>query len=250
MDLHVERIGQGKSVVMLHSGGGDSRDWTFLAPLLSEHYQVIMVDARGCGQSPAPIGPANYVADLLELLDELQLEKATLLGLQVGGQIATEFALQHSERVQELVLLTPELANFRHASDICIYHRTVMEALPDVAHMVELAMEAPFFPVIKNSPHFDFMKTINLHNTHRLMEWAASGPPIWPTIPAIEHLNELEPRTLHIHGTLDHPDSKKIAEQYEVAQHIQFATIVGADQKLNFTHPEELAELIVSFLKE
>ena len=51
MDLHYEVNGNGYPVVLLHSGGADLRDWTFVAPLLSKHYMVVSFDGRGAGKS-------------------------------------------------------------------------------------------------------------------------------------------------------------------------------------------------------
>lgn len=52
MDLYYEVNGNGHPVVLLHSGGADLRDWTFLTSLLAKHYKVVTFDGRGTGKSP------------------------------------------------------------------------------------------------------------------------------------------------------------------------------------------------------
>lgn len=54
MDLYYEVSGIGKPVVLLHSGGADLRDWTFVAPLLARHYKVVAFDGHDAGKSPSP----------------------------------------------------------------------------------------------------------------------------------------------------------------------------------------------------
>lgn len=63
--------GSGHPVVLIHGGGADLRQWTFLASLLSKDYKVIAFDGRGAGKSPSPIKHANYVEDVLALMDYL-----------------------------------------------------------------------------------------------------------------------------------------------------------------------------------
>lgn len=112
MDLHFEVNGKGLPVVLIHGGGVDLRQWTFLASLLTENYQVIVFDGRGAGKSPSPIKHANYVEDVLALMDYLELNQATIIGHSMGGQIATDFALNYPERVSKLVLIAPSLTGF------------------------------------------------------------------------------------------------------------------------------------------
>lgn len=54
MDLYYESNGEGHPVVLIHSGGADLREWTFVASLLAKNYKVVAFDGRGAGQSPSP----------------------------------------------------------------------------------------------------------------------------------------------------------------------------------------------------
>ena len=65
------------------------------------------MDTRGQGQSTGGDGELNFsvfAADLLALMDHLQIAKAHLLGFSDGGNLALTFALAHPERVQSLIL--------------------------------------------------------------------------------------------------------------------------------------------------
>ncbi|TCP59371.1 pimeloyl-ACP methyl ester carboxylesterase [Tumebacillus sp. BK434] len=248
MDLHYEVLGAGQPVVLLHGGGTDSRDWTPLAPLLSEKYKVVLPDARGCGQSPAPVEPPHYVNDLLALLDHLEFEKATLIGHSVGGQIATEFAFSHPNRVQDLILVSPALSGFAHATEFVELSQRVWAAATDPAKMTELTLEACFYSNVMKSPHRGLMAEMTAHNIKKMFQWQTRDSQ-WPTPRAIERLHELPVRTLFFRGTLDTLDSSRIAEHFRAAPDIRFVEIEGGDHKINLTHSEELFANIMSFLE-
>jgi pimeloyl-ACP methyl ester carboxylesterase len=75
---------------------------------------VIAVDAHGFGESPAtgPFAIADLADDLAALLDRLEIARATVLGMSMGGYAALAFAARHRDRLSALVL-----ADTRAAAD-------------------------------------------------------------------------------------------------------------------------------------
>ncbi len=105
-----------KGVVMLLMGtGGDALIWPpqFVQAFVQAGYQLIRTDHRGTGMSDwvknwdrkNPYTIADMAGDALAVLDALQIEKAHLVGLSMGGMIAQEIAIQQPERVASLTLL-------------------------------------------------------------------------------------------------------------------------------------------------
>jgi 3-oxoadipate enol-lactonase len=104
--------GDGPPLVLLHPGVGDSRIWApVLAPLVAK-YRVIRYDARGFGQSPAPVRSFSLVRDLIAVLDHVGVERAAFVGCSQGGASSLGLALEQPERVSALVLLCPGLPGF------------------------------------------------------------------------------------------------------------------------------------------
>jgi pimeloyl-ACP methyl ester carboxylesterase len=109
-----DRGGGGAPVVLLHPFPLSRGSWNGLADALAAHHRVIAVDARGFGESPlaAPYAIADLADDLAALLAELDVERATVLGMSMGGYTALAFAARHPDRLAALVL-----ADTRAAAD-------------------------------------------------------------------------------------------------------------------------------------
>jgi pimeloyl-ACP methyl ester carboxylesterase len=110
-ELHVEVSGAGPPLVLLHGLGGSGADWAPQVEALSDRFQVIVPDARGCGRSRdlvAPFGPftiEQLALDLAALLDDLEVGAAHVLGWSMGGMIALQLAADAPGRVASLVIV-------------------------------------------------------------------------------------------------------------------------------------------------
>ncbi|MDZ8055627.1 MAG: alpha/beta fold hydrolase [Aulosira sp. ZfuVER01] len=248
-DLYYEIQGTGEAIALIHSGGADLRDWQLIAPLLAKNYQAIAFDGRGAGKSPAPLEPANYVEDLTKLLDHIGIDKATLVGHSIGGQIATDFALTYPQRVSKLVLVAPGLSGYQFSPEMEQWYAQVMTAAPDVERMVKLMLDGCIYSTIMNSPQSELMYEMTKHNTQRYFDWKSSEQ-VWPQPPAIARLHELQAKTLFIIGTKDSNDIFRIAELFQQVPDIHFAKIDGADHMPTLTHSAEVYNLICDFLNK
>src|ERR1044071_4372018 len=103
--LYYEALGKGPAVVLIHGGLVDSRLWDDQMRPLSKHFRGARYDLRAFGRSAAAAEPFSHLEDLRGLLDFLKVDKATLVGLSLGGIIAADFALEHPGRVERLVLV-------------------------------------------------------------------------------------------------------------------------------------------------
>jgi pimeloyl-ACP methyl ester carboxylesterase len=88
-----------------------------MVPYLEKHFQVIMLDNRGVGQTEKPAGPytASMLAtDTVGLLDALNIEIAVVMGHSMGGFIAQAIALDYPQRVSKLILASTNFGGPRH----------------------------------------------------------------------------------------------------------------------------------------
>lgn len=106
--LHYEVHGeQGPWLVLVSGIGGHGAFWTEQVRHFSSSYRVVIHDQRGHGQSTgggADSGIAQASSDVLKLLDELGADRVFLVGHSMGGLIVQQFALDHGDRVEGLVI--------------------------------------------------------------------------------------------------------------------------------------------------
>ncbi|MBT2288727.1 alpha/beta hydrolase [Paenibacillus albidus] len=248
MELFYEIEGDGSPIVMIHSGGVDSRVWRYMVPELAQSFKVITFDGRGTGHSPAMQEPTSLVEDLRKLLEHLGLDRVTLVGHSMGGQVATDFTLSYPSMVEQLVVIAPSLTGFVYSQEFTNYMTSVNAAAPDISKLVELSLAAPIYRSTMASPHSSFLSEMHAHYMTRVFtEWACFEV-LWPEPPAIERLEKIAASTLFIQGTIEWPDMYNIAEHFKRVPAIQFATIKGADHMLVLTHAEQLANCIQHFI--
>jgi len=107
IDMYYEEHGSGDPLLLIMGLAADSTAWMFQVPDFSARYRTIVFDNRGVGRSSKPSGPytiAQMADDAAGVLDTLDVARANVVGVSMGGMIAQELALRHPQRVRDLVL--------------------------------------------------------------------------------------------------------------------------------------------------
>lgn len=113
LDLHGNRLayqdeGQGEAILLLHGMAGSSETWRSVIRPLSRKYRVIAPDLLGHGRSAKPRSDYSlgaFAVLLRDLLDELGVARATIVGHSLGGGVALQFVYQHPDYCERLVLI-------------------------------------------------------------------------------------------------------------------------------------------------
>jgi pimeloyl-ACP methyl ester carboxylesterase len=121
LDLHGDRVayrdvgpldsgGQGghETILLIHGMAGSSATWRSVIPQLARRHRVIAPDLLGHGASAKPRGDYSlgaFAVWLRDLLDELGIAHATIIGQSLGGGVAMQFGYQHRDRCERLVLI-------------------------------------------------------------------------------------------------------------------------------------------------
>ena len=109
--IHYELEGDGPPLVLMHGFSGNRTSWYgygFVEPLRSE-YQLVLIDARGHGESDKPHEPQAYdhrllVDDVIAVLDDLDLRRTHYLGYSMGGMIGFGLAKYYPNRLKSLIV--------------------------------------------------------------------------------------------------------------------------------------------------
>ena len=118
-ELYYEVHGEGQPLILVMGIGYDSTLWTLAqVPALSRKFQVVIFDNRDAGRSSQATSAytiADMADDTAALMDALDIKKAHVCGLSMGGMIAMEFALRHPGRLDRMILTGAQGAPARAA---------------------------------------------------------------------------------------------------------------------------------------
>ena len=107
IDIHYIERGEGLPLLLVHGFQNSHFTFTPLIDWLSERFRVLAIDLRGHGDSDKLRGPytiQTFADDVLGFLDALGIERADYLGQSMGGRTGTMLAIQHTERLNRLML--------------------------------------------------------------------------------------------------------------------------------------------------
>ncbi len=107
INLAYTDVGAGPPIVLIHGYPFNRSLWTEQTEALRSKYRVVAPDLRGFGESDSSVGPVrmNQMAeDVAALMDHLEIERAVIGGLSMGGYVALAFARMIPARVKALVL--------------------------------------------------------------------------------------------------------------------------------------------------
>lgn len=139
--IHYEVEGQGPPVVLLHGWTGSIEDWRLFGAVdgLKDAYRLILIDARGHGQSDKPHDQTAYVlekqvGDINAVLDELGIDKAHFFGYSMGGRLGWALAKYAPDRVASLIIVGNAPESWDASGTITFLRENGIEGL---ARMVE-----------------------------------------------------------------------------------------------------------------
>lgn len=236
----------GPAVLLLHALGLDWHMWDPVLPRLSGGRRVFAYDLRGHGHAagaPTPFTMADTAADLLGVLDALELDRAHVVGLSYGGGIAQTAAVAHPERFASLSLL----ATTDHPYDTFEGRARAAETDGMPAQVVP-SLTRWFTPeaLATNGWGVRYARERVLRGT--VTDWAAA----WRAFVGLEvqgRLESFDPPTLVLAGERDASTTPEIMSA--IAKRIPGATyqeLPGTPHMMSLERPELVAAALDDFL--
>jgi 3-oxoadipate enol-lactonase len=259
-ELWYEEAGEGPALVLVHEGVADSTMWDDLVDDFACEYRVLRYDLPGYGRSPLPPGPFSHIRDLVSLLDGLDVDRASIVGVSVGGRIALDFALVHPDRVDALVLTAPGLPGWDWSEEmehVDEQEEALVEAR-DVEGAAALAVRVWFDGPHRSPADVDAElreRALEMNRRAYAIQIPAytaeqqPGPSEQLDPPTIGRLGEVRTPTLVVVPDLDVPDILGICEL--LASGIPGARKVVMEGVAHFApmeRPEEFTRLVLDFL--
>ena len=256
MTLHHEVRGDGPAVLLVHAGIADSRMWAPLAErLVAAGFRVVTCDLRGFGRTPIEPGVFSNAADLAELLDGLGIDRVAVVGASYGGRVSLELALRAPERVAALVLLGSSLDEYEASEERAAFdaeEQALYEA-GELDAMVELnvrtfvtrggrAADPAAVELVRTMQRDAFVAQWDVEDA----DFEALDPPV------ARRLAEIAAPALVLVGADDLEDYHRVAGQLtgELPAAEPLVTIDGAAHLPALERPDDVAELVVPFLRD
>lgn len=98
-------------LILMHGSGMNSLMWLNEMNIYKDHYRVYAVDMIGepgkSDESQLPLATDDYADWLNQVLEGLDVQKASFVGISLGAWLGTKFAIKYADKVEKLVLLCP-----------------------------------------------------------------------------------------------------------------------------------------------
>ncbi|WP_395073660.1 alpha/beta fold hydrolase [Flavobacterium sp.] len=115
--IHFKDYGQGKPVILIHGWPLSNEMWEYqIENLVANNFRVIAYDRRGFGKSSQPWNGYDYdtlTDDLQQIIEQLKLENATLVGFSMGGGEAVRYLSRHSGKGVSKIILVASVTPFQ-----------------------------------------------------------------------------------------------------------------------------------------
>jgi 3-oxoadipate enol-lactonase len=241
--LYYEMAGEGEPLLLIHGFALDTRVWDDQFDVFAQQYRVIRLDLRGYGRSALPAAESyRHVDDLKTLLEHLGLQRATLIGLSMGGGVGIDYALTFPETVRALVLVDSTLGGFHWTINWSVKAR---EVGLDSARKRWLAH--PLFAGSFEQPE------VAVHVAQIVADYSGwhwlNRDPDRGMATAIERLAEIHVPVLVIVGERDLPDFQAIADiLVQGIPHAHKEVLRGAGHLPNMESPLAFNDYVLNFL--
>ena len=255
--LRVARVGSGAPVILLHGYPDNLQIWSELAPRLATRFEVIAFDWPGMGFSEAWGGgatPFDFARRLRTLMDAWKIERAAIIGHDMGGQPALAFAAENSSRISKLVVMNSlvtwdektswEIALLRKFG----WNRVLLERLPRAVFLRAIRTFLPRGYKLSAELRSDLWESFQLPKVRKFVVRMCAG--YQGTLP---HLRELYPaiRTCSLFLWAERDKHFPAAHGRRLAEMVpgaEFGEIRNAGHWMVVNLAEEVSARILGFL--
>ena len=220
-----------RTIVHIQGFGISGRYLLPTASRLAADYRTIVPDLPGFGRTHHPPHPLtiDQLGDaVVRFMDQQGIERAVLLGNSLGCPIIASMLDEHADRIEATIWVSPaggryNLPIFRGVSQMAL------AGLREPPRMVPIAMT--------DYARFGLIPSVTL---------------LWSMLhyPTVQRLKELVIPTLVVIGSRDPLVSERVvAQRAHELPHVTAAVIDGAAHAINFSHPDQLANVVRCFLE-
>jgi 3-oxoadipate enol-lactonase len=253
-----ESVGSGEPLVLLHAGIADSTMWEEQVAAFAPRYRVIRFDAQGFGRSAASSEPDTRADDLYELLRTLEVARAHVIGLSMGGAAALDFAVSYPAMVGALIAAAPGLSGYSPSDPSSVewmdereQQQAALLESGDLDGATEIDLEIWLAGPSRSLGSLDGVLIERLRPMARLARVRQSERARTPQIdpPAFARLDQITAPTLVMLGDSDVPFLLEVAEiLVERIPNAHKKVFANTAHMINLERPAEFNQAVLEFL--
>ncbi|MDF1654243.1 MAG: alpha/beta fold hydrolase [Coxiellaceae bacterium] len=254
ISMYYEVHGEGEPLVLIAGFSADHLTWREVVQPLSEHYQVVVFDNRGAGQTDVPSGDYSIelmADDVAALCDHLNIQKAQFIGNSMGGMITQMLGYRHPERVKSLVISNSTINRHNAFKYYLDAQLELLKAEAPVSTVIKAICSWVYsYPYLSQGTNADDLVELALNNPHPFTLPGYSGQfAALSEFNSSEWLQHIKANTLVVGGDQDIifiPSMvKAVANGIPSAEYIEFEQC----GHLPFVeHPQLFVDTVTAFL--
>ncbi len=258
--LYFDESGRGKPLIFVHEYAGDHRSWEPQMRYFSRYYRCIAFNARGFPPSDVPDDPEQYSQarardDILAVLDHLQLRKAHVCGLSMGGFAALHFGIAYADRAHSLVVggcgygAAPDKREQFRQETSAAAAQIEKEGMPEVAKRYSLGPTRVQFQNKNPRAWREFADQLAGHSTRgaalTMKGVQARRPSLWELA---DQMRAIELPVLIVTGDEDDPCLEPALLMKRNLPMAGLVVMPCAGHTINIEEPEEFNRILFNFL--
>ncbi|MDQ0160851.1 2-succinyl-6-hydroxy-2,4-cyclohexadiene-1-carboxylate synthase [Alkalibacillus salilacus] len=252
---HVNVIGEGKPLVLLHGFTGTVATWNELIPYLEVNRQLVLIDLPGHGQTDAEhvSNMSDVCHDLKSIIHQLGHDKVDLLGYSMGGRTALLFVSYFPEMIDQLILVGA-------SPGLSVDKRVEREAQDQkLANMIELEGIEAFVNYWEKVPLFTTQKRLPLAKQKQIRQGRLAQSPEGLALSLLTmgtgkqeslwgSLEQLKTETLLVVGEEDEKFVSINEQMHESLPNAQFRKISQTGHAVHLESPKIFGKIVSEFL--
>ena len=235
-------------LILLHGIGASAERWLSVSPALSKYFRLIVPDIIGFGYSDKPT--VQYTMDffiefLQGFLENLSIDKASIIGSSFGGHLATEFAIRFAKRTEKLILAAP--AGIMRSSTPVLDQYIMAALYPTYDNALKAFMDMAYDPSsVTEDTVRDFVNRMKLPNAKYAFMSTLLGMRESETLPG--RLSKIISPTLLIWGDNDRMIPLQYAKEYNEIPNSTLVVIKDCGHTPYVEKPLAFNKAILKFL--
>ena len=244
-EIYYEDAGDGPPVIFHHGYTSSRECWEGVIPCLEDRYRCVAMDCRGAGDSGRPdsgYSLEQYARDVVALADALGFDRFRYVGLSMGGAVGFQLGIEHSARLEQVVLVAPAPASGLQVPESQFETALAAWESPDRERMIRDRI------LLSGRPNPDYLaravdRSLSVSRGHYVDSWRSMA-----AFRAADRLAEMTTPTLIVAAAADGLLPANLAD-FQRLPNASLHVFSRVGHGIPYEVPEALADVVADFFE-